>query len=156
MRGAGAGGAGGAGGGSGGLTVRTGLTVFVARAGPDGLEAVRAEPRAGDDPEGRRRSVAPFFAIRAGLRAGVRDFVTRRDFAIGGILTIQSGPEGTVANRVVYGQDPKPKSISFWILGLLTPSLLWAQQPVQLIHWHLVAFSEDLECLPARLPSNFG
>ena len=102
--------------------VRTGgLTVFVARAGLDGLEAVRADAREGDGPVGRRRSVwAPFFAIRAGLRAGVRDFVTRRDFAIGGILASQIGPEGTVTNRVVNGQDPKANSISSPILGLLT------------------------------------
>lgn len=113
MRGGGGGGAGGAGGGT-GLTVRTGgLTAFVARAGLDDLEAVRADAREGDDPEGRRRSVwALFFTVRAGLRAEVRDFVTRRDFAIGGILASQEGSEGTVTNRVVNGQDLSRKSTS--------------------------------------------
>ena len=107
MRGAGAGGAGGAGGGT-GLTARTGgFTGFAARTGLPGLAAVRADAREDSDPEGRRRSVwALFFPIGAGLRAEVRDFVTRRDFAIGGILASQIGsPEGTVTNRVADGQD---------------------------------------------------
>jgi hypothetical protein len=56
------------------------------RAGLVDLPAVRADdPRDGDF-TGRRRSVwALCFAMRAGLRAEVRGFVTRRDFAIGGI-----------------------------------------------------------------------
>ena len=52
---------------------------------------------------GRRRAAwALFFAGRAGLRAEVRGLDTRRDFA----MTSQTGPQGTVANTVVNGQDP--------------------------------------------------
>ncbi len=85
----------------------TGLAVV---AGLDDLAAVRAdEARDGADLTGRRRSVwALFFAMRAGLRAEVRGLVTRRDFAIGGILASQRGPDGTVANHVMNGQDPMP------------------------------------------------
>jgi len=50
------------------------------------LAAVRVEElRDGADLAGRRAVWARFFAIRAGLRAEVRGFVTRRDFAMGGI-----------------------------------------------------------------------
>jgi len=121
LRGGGGGGAGGTGGGA-GLTARTGgLTALAARTGRAGLDAVRAEGREDGDAEGRRRSVwALFFAIRAGLRAEVRDFVTRRDFAIGGILATQISLEGTVTNRVVYGQDPKAYSRIPTKLGHMT------------------------------------
>lgn len=125
MRGGGGGGAGGGGGGT-GLTVRTaGLIGFGARIGreDEDLDAVRADAREGDAAAGRRRSVwARFFAVRAGLRAEVRDLVTRRDFAMGGILASQIGPEGTVTNRVVNGQDPKPYSMIPSLLGRMPTS----------------------------------
>jgi hypothetical protein len=131
------------------LTVRTGgLTAFGVRTGLDDLEAVRAEVRDGDVPEGRRRSVwALFFAVRAGLRAEVRDLVTRRDFAICGILANQLGPEGTVTNRVVYGQDPKPYSTNPPILGQLTTIWFRIQEPVEFIDRQAVALRQYFECL---------
>jgi hypothetical protein len=83
LRGGGGGGAGGGGGGATGL--RGFATAFDGLAGlRDFAEAVRdADGRAVVDLLGRRRSVwARFFAVRAGLRAEVRDLVTRCDFAI--------------------------------------------------------------------------
>jgi len=63
--------------------------------------AFRTEERAAAF-AGRRRSVAPrfiaFFAVRTGLRADDRDFVTRRDFAIG-ILVKPSGRPGWHSNK---------------------------------------------------------
>jgi hypothetical protein len=140
------------------LTVRIGgLIAFGARTGLDDFEAVRAEAREGDVPEGRRRSVwALFFAVRAGLRAEVRDFVTRRDFAIGGILASQLGPEGTVTNRVVYGQDPKPYSTNRSLLGQLTATASCVQQPIEFVNRQAVALRKYLECLTSSRPTNIG
>jgi len=77
-----------------GFTVRTGDLAaafaggFAARAGLDVFAAGRADDeRDGAGRAGLRRSVwALLVAVRAGLRAEVRDLVTRRDFAIGGNL----------------------------------------------------------------------
>jgi len=85
------GGGGGAGGATGaaGFVARTGaFDGFTGLEGFDDLVAVRTdEPRDGGRLAGRRRSAwALFFAIRAGLRAEIRGLVTRRGFAIGGIL----------------------------------------------------------------------
>ena len=127
----------GGGGGAGGATCGAG---FATRAGAlTGFAAVRVEePRDGADLTGRRAVWAPFFAIRAGLRAEVRDFVTRRDFAIGGILASQTGPEGTVTNRVVYGQDPMAKSINSRILGRSTAGLIRAKQSIEFVNSHVM------------------
>ena len=73
--------------------------------------AFRTEERAAA-PAGRRRSAAlRFVAVRAGLRADVRDLVTRRDFAIGIYwYTFRADPGGTVTNRRAGGQDLRPKT----------------------------------------------
>jgi hypothetical protein len=132
------------------LTARTGgLTALAARTGRAGLDAVRAEGREDGDAEGRRRSVwALFFPIGAGLRAEVRDFVTRRDFAIGGILATQISLEGTVTNRVVYGQDPKAYSRIPVQLGHMTTTRFGIKQFIQVVNGEPVAFREYFEGLP--------
>ena len=56
---------------------------------------------------GRRRAAgALFFATRAGLRAEIRDLVTRRDLAIDSAEFRQRRTGWTVANPVGSGQDP--------------------------------------------------
>ena len=72
------------GGGGGGAAAFTGFaTAFVLTDFGDFAEAARLDGRDAGDLTARRRSVwARFFATGAGLRAEVRDLVTRRDFAI--------------------------------------------------------------------------
>jgi hypothetical protein len=57
-------------------TLTAGLTGFAARTGRADLAAGR------EDGVGRRPDWAGFLAVRAGLRVEVRDFATRRDFAM--------------------------------------------------------------------------
>src|SRR6185503_19028230 len=99
--GGGCGGAGGCGGGAAGLATAFGTALGAGLAVVFLTVAFRTEERAAAF-AGRRRSVAPrfiaFFAVRTGLRADDRDFVTRRDFAIG-ILVKPSGRPGWHSNK---------------------------------------------------------
>jgi hypothetical protein len=77
------GGCGGEGGGAGAAGLTGLATAFGFIDFGDFEGAVRADGRVVVDLEGRRRSVrARFFVTGAGLRAEVRDLLTRRDFAI--------------------------------------------------------------------------
>jgi hypothetical protein len=90
--------------------------------------------------------------LRAGLRAEVRDLVTRRDFAIRGMLAWPDTPEGTVANPVMDGQD----QWQIVILGLLTISILVAKDPVQLVDADTVTPRQHLQGLTPRRAPNIG
>ena len=103
-------GGGGAGGG-GGATTGTGFAARVGGLTDFALTAAGADLAAfagvRADDTSRRSAGTRFFAVRAGLRADVRDLATRRDFA----MQRHSGETrqmatGTVANTVVDGQDP--------------------------------------------------
>jgi hypothetical protein len=107
FRGGGGGGvAGGGGGGTGFTAALTGGFGAVFRL----LErlALAAARRAGAVRFAFERAGRAGRAPRAGLRAEVRDFATRRVFAIGSVTrtSVRAGPVWTVANRVVSGQDP--------------------------------------------------